>query len=81
MCNVVKKMSAILMSVLICSTSAMSGYAAERFENTGLDEVRGVLKPSRMMLAMRKMILMEMNKWRQCQKLEHQRMPHQPMPY
>ena len=40
MFNVVKKMFAILMSVIVCSTSAMSGYAAERSENTGFDEVR-----------------------------------------
>ena len=39
--NVVKKMSSILMAVLLCGTSAMSGYAAESLENSGVDGVRG----------------------------------------
>ena len=45
-CNVLKKMSSILMSVIVCVTPVMSGYAAESFENSGADEIRGgVLKP------------------------------------
>ncbi len=44
--NVLKKMSSILMSVIVCVTPVMSGYAAESFENSGADEIRGgVLKP------------------------------------
>lgn len=41
MFNAVKKMSAILMSVIVCSTSVMSGYADESLENTGFGELRG----------------------------------------
>ncbi len=41
--DVVKKMSSILMAVILCSTSAMSGYADESLENSGVDSVRGVL--------------------------------------
>lgn len=44
--NVLKKMSSILMAVIVCVTPVMSGYAAESFENSGVEEIRGgVLKP------------------------------------
>lgn len=39
--NIVKKMSAILMSVIVCSTSVMSGYADESLENSDMSEIRG----------------------------------------
>ena len=40
--NIVKKISAILMSVIVCSTSAISGYASESFENSSTDELGGI---------------------------------------
>lgn len=40
-----KKVSSILMAVIVCVTPVTSGYAAESFENSGADEIRGVLKP------------------------------------
>lgn len=44
--NVKKKMSSILTAVIVCVTPVMSGYAAESFENSDTDEIRGgVLKP------------------------------------
>lgn len=39
--NVLKKMSAILISVMVCSTSVISGYADESLENSSVEEIRG----------------------------------------
>lgn len=36
-----KKVSSILMAVIVCVTPVTSGYAAESFENSGADEIRG----------------------------------------
>ena len=39
--NVVKKMSAIFMSVLLCSTSVVTGYADKSIENSSVNEITG----------------------------------------
>ncbi len=40
--NVLKKISAILMSLIVCSILAISGYATEILENSAVDEIRGI---------------------------------------
>lgn len=40
-CDIVKKVSSILMATIVFSTFAMSGYAAESIENSSVVGIRG----------------------------------------